>query len=590
MRNLTLALILLALLAPVVDAQIPSTVECASQCYGEEINASATSDAICYEICGRRCGARAGFAEDCGTQCDGDHYCFLDPLRLWSGSGRDNLRDGCIAACGQRCDLNSLIIGPSGVVSIIRYGALLVAAIIFAICGLKLLLSDEPDKRTEAKNCLFYVMAGILIVGLATLIPEALMIPAGVVEPRLACSTCDECNSAIQAATAGELVVLTADINDHAGACIIIDSSDQIRFTCNGHVIDGTGGGIGISISDHRKNRVSNCEIKDFNFGIALSNSDDNTLSYNTVNSNGNNGIQLSSSGDNKIIQNTVNSNGLDGILLTSDSNNNEINGNTIKSNGFVGIGLDSSGNNKIIHNTVNSNLEGVAITDGSNNNQVDHNEVCDNPTFDIEVSADSTGNTGDKNKCNNVDNWRDTGEIIDRCTSVCEEPCTGTCTEPTLPDDVQDAVTAVGNPAINEDLINNILEKESNKEHCVGETVLKSPVYDPKDPYRDPIGIMQITSKAAVDAGFTPRDRCDGSKNILVGTTYLDEMSKEFTADIQVAVAAYNCGPGRATNDCDDAGKEPDECLWGDIKNRVPEETCKYVEIIFGRDPSSCP
>jgi len=304
-----------------------TTVKCTCQCYNETIKASAAGGGTCYKICGSRCGARAGFAgedppNDCKTRCDDKNYCLLEEYSLWTDGDRTKLQEGCKAACEQRCGLNSLIIGPSGFVPLLRYGALLIATAIFAVCGLKFLLSDDPDKRTEAKKCFLYVIAGTIIVGAASIIPEIFLVPGGAVEPRLACSSCEECNTAIEAAVAGELVILTKDIEDHGGACITWEN-DNVRFTCNGHVIDGTGTGIGISISNHKGNRISNCRITDFGTGIKLNSANENTISYNPgVNSN-TVGIRIESSEGNKIEGNEVCENTNKDISISADSTDN---------------------------------------------------------------------------------------------------------------------------------------------------------------------------------------------------------------------------------------------------------------------------
>jgi len=275
MRNPILALILIALLLHSANAQVLPTAECDCKCYGEEIKESATSEEICYEECGRKCGARAGFTKDCITNCN-TVYCVLDPDRVTSAAHTTELIDGCKAACKQRCELNSLIIGPSGIVTVLRYGIMLIAATIFAICALRFLLSDDPGKRTEAKKCFIYVITGVIIVGAASLIPRVLLISGGAVEPRLACSSCEECTAAIEAAVAGELVILMEDIKDRDGTCIIWEN-DNVGFTCNGHVIDGDGDndGLGISISNHKGNKISYCEITEFDVGINLDNAED---------------------------------------------------------------------------------------------------------------------------------------------------------------------------------------------------------------------------------------------------------------------------------------------------------------------------
>jgi len=79
---------------------------------------------------------------------------------------------------------------------------------------------------------------------------------------------------------------LTADCN---GTIIII--ADNITLDCAGFDVIGPGSGTGILLNLRTGVTVKNCNVESFVFGIALSNSDGNTLTDNTANSNNAGGI-----------------------------------------------------------------------------------------------------------------------------------------------------------------------------------------------------------------------------------------------------------------------------------------------------------
>ncbi len=104
-------------------------------------------------------------------------------------------------------------------------------------------------------------------------------------------------------------------------------------------------------------------------------------------------GIQLESSNNNTITGNTLTKN-LIGILLESASNNNTITGNTIAGN-CVGIQLESSNNNTITGNNITGSSEdsGIVVISASNNNTITGNNITGGLVSGIRFSSDSMGN-----------------------------------------------------------------------------------------------------------------------------------------------------------------------------------------------------
>lgn len=79
--------------------------------------------------------------------------------------------------------------------------------------------------------------------------------------------------------------------------------------------------------------------------------------------------------------------------------------------------------------------------------------------------------------------------------------------------------------------------------------------------------GIMQLMPETAEALGVNPDDMM---QNIEGGAKYLAEMLKAYDGDIEMALAAYNAGPGNV------------EAAGGDM-SRLPKETQNYVPAVMG-------
>lgn len=79
--------------------------------------------------------------------------------------------------------------------------------------------------------------------------------------------------------------------------------------------------------------------------------------------------------------------------------------------------------------------------------------------------------------------------------------------------------------------------------------------------------GIMQLMPETAKALGVNPDDMM---QNIEGGAKYLAEMLKAYDGDIEMALAAYNAGPGNV------------EAAGGDM-SRLPKETQNYVPAVMG-------
>lgn len=87
--------------------------------------------------------------------------------------------------------------------------------------------------------------------------------------------------------------------------------------------------------------------------------------------------------------------------------------------------------------------------------------------------------------------------------------------------------------------------------------------------------GLMQLMDGTARGLGVT--DSFDPAQNIDGGTKYLSLMLRKYNGNEQVALAAYNAGPGRI----DRLGIQTDEQLMNRM-NSLPEETQRYVSKVL--------
>jgi len=86
--------------------------------------------------------------------------------------------------------------------------------------------------------------------------------------------------------------------------------------------------------------------------------------------------------------------------------------------------------------------------------------------------------------------------------------------------------------------------------------------------------GIMQLMPGTAAD--LQVGDVHDPQQNIMGGANYISQMLKKYNGDEQLALMAYNWGPGNVDNWIAN-GRDP---------QKIPEETANYVEKITGVPP----
>jgi len=86
-------------------------------------------------------------------------------------------------------------------------------------------------------------------------------------------------------------------------------------------------------------------------------------------------------------------------------------------------------------------------------------------------------------------------------------------------------------------------------------------------------IGLMQLMPKTA--AGLGVRDPFDPEENIDGGVRYLKAQLDRFNGNLELALAAYNCGPGRIMQLGVTDLNDPEQM------KRLPKETQNYISKI---------
>jgi len=168
MRILTI-LLLLSILCLTASADI-EIVGCSCECpraptdefagfTSKTIYTSGTNETNCQAACGGICGGTSQcglnpLGGDCDSCCN--TYC--------SGVTPPEAKTTCVDNCREVCGLKSFMIE---IASVLSYIAIVVAAVLFAVCGIRLLTADDPETRNSAKKCILYIIVGLIVIGLA---------------------------------------------------------------------------------------------------------------------------------------------------------------------------------------------------------------------------------------------------------------------------------------------------------------------------------------------------------------------------------------------------------------------------------------
>lgn len=88
--------------------------------------------------------------------------------------------------------------------------------------------------------------------------------------------------------------------------------------------------------------------------------------------------------------------------------------------------------------------------------------------------------------------------------------------------------------------------------------------------------GLMQLMPATAKGLGVT--DRFNPSQNVNGGTKYLRQMLEKYGNNRQLALAAYNAGPGNVDKAIKKAGSKD----WAKVSKYLPKETRNYVPKVL--------
>lgn len=93
--------------------------------------------------------------------------------------------------------------------------------------------------------------------------------------------------------------------------------------------------------------------------------------------------------------------------------------------------------------------------------------------------------------------------------------------------------------------------------------------------------GLMQLMPGTAANPGFGITPAADGSsqENMRVGQQYIGAMMNRYKGNTQLALAAYNAGPGRVDAALQQAGGDPQKAL-----SMLPAETQNYVPSVLSK------
>ena len=163
----------------------------------------------------------------------------------------------------------------------------------------------------------------------------------------------------------GDNVTYTLTGNITSDADGIVVERDDIVVDGAGYTATGSGGGNGTTLADRSNVTVRNMTIKNFDRGIFLDSSSDNTLFGNNV-ANNNDGVWFSSSDNNTLFGNSLTTNSWLGIGLSSSSGN-TLFGNNFTANNHDGIWLYASLDNMFYHNNFVANTEQVYSESSAN-------------------------------------------------------------------------------------------------------------------------------------------------------------------------------------------------------------------------------
>jgi parallel beta-helix repeat protein len=180
--------------------------------------------------------------------------------------------------------------------------------------------------------------------------------------------------------------------------------------------VTASGNTLGISLVGSSATLITNSTVGSNAIGgvVLRGNSDNNSLTNNTVTGNDGNGIAITNSDGNILADNTVNNSDSSGLSVSLSSNNIVVD-NTVGSNAGDGIFVDSSTNNGFFDNTIASNqAAGVSLVEFSFDNDLDRNTVESNGETGIFL-----GSSGNDVETNTIESNGGAGVAIENAGDI---------------------------------------------------------------------------------------------------------------------------------------------------------------------------
>ena len=211
----------------------------------------------------------------------------------------------------------------------------------------------------------------------------------------------------IVASTGNTLNSNTANSNTGTNGFYLVSSSNNNTLNKN---TANSNTGTGIRLENCSGNDLDSNTVTHNEFGMFLTSSSNNTITYNIMNENDGrvdgDGIMLTGSDNNVIANNTMNDDPGDGIEFYNSSNN-TVMGNTLDNSGLIDPGASMrinyySSNNTIINNTVINGAGGIVLEESSNYNFVSNNTITGHTGRGFEFWENASYNTL---TCNNISN-----------------------------------------------------------------------------------------------------------------------------------------------------------------------------------------
>ncbi len=174
---------------------------------------------------------------------------------------------------------------------------------------------------------------------------------------------------------------LLQDLIDCPGDGIVIGAAN-VTLDLNRHTIDGDaasgamGPDIGIRNDGYDGVTVKGGTVREFDFGIRISNLSANSLFRLLSTRNRRAGIRVEGSEGGRFVSNQAVANGTFGIILFGENHDNLVGENTAADNGGGGVGDFVSDHDRILHNIVSGNAEEGIAVGGSSDSSVEQNSV----------------------------------------------------------------------------------------------------------------------------------------------------------------------------------------------------------------------